>query len=104
MAKPKGTHHVVTASFTETGGPAYLTSDGSWSPNLQDALAIESDEQCAERLAHAQTQQRLVSDPYSIRVEQRNTVLDPLSQKESIRATGPSVRWSREAGFQASAS
>lgn len=95
MAKLKGTHHVITASFTETGSPAYLVADGSWSPNLQEAWAIESDDECALRLDAAHAQQRLVSDPYSIRVEKRQALLEPLSQREAIRATGPSIPLTR---------
>lgn len=91
MAKLEGTHHVLTASITETGSPVYLTSNGSWSASLKDAWLMESTEQCERELATALSQERLVADPYSFMVVLSDGRIDPQSQREEIRATGPTT-------------
>jgi hypothetical protein len=91
MAKLKGTHHVVTASFTESGAPAYLTSHGDWSSDLQHAHVIDSEERANEILGAALTQERLVSDPYTIMINRQEGRSQPLSQREAIRAAGPTT-------------
>ncbi len=91
MAKLKGTHHVVTASFTESGAPAYLTSNGDWSSESQRAHAIDSEEPANEIVAAALKQERLVSDPYTIMVNRQADRSQPLSQREAIRAEGPTT-------------
>jgi hypothetical protein len=94
MAKSKGgTHFVVTANLTDAGSPTYLKTDGGWSPRLDDARCIETEAEAAGLVEDANVhQQRLVSDPYAINVAIEEGKIDPLSAKEHIRATGPSVR------------
>ncbi len=91
MAKLKGTHHVVTASFTETGSPAYLTSSGDWSPDFQRARTVETEEQANSLLTVALGQERVVSDPYTIMINYVAGRSQPLSQREAIRAVGPTT-------------
>jgi Protein of unknown function (DUF2849) len=91
MAKLEGTHHVLTASITETGSPVYLTSNRTWSASLADAWLIASAEECERELAAALTQERLVADPYSFMVVVSDGRIDPQSQREEIRATGPTT-------------
>lgn len=91
MAKLKGTHHVVTASFTESGSPAYLTSSGDWSADFQQAHAIESEDEANTLLATALCQERLVSDPYTIMINRVGDRNEALSQREVIRALGPTT-------------
>lgn len=95
MAKLKGTHHVVTANFTESGAPAYLTSSGNWSPEFQLAHATESEEEANLLLAAAMKQERIVADAYTIMVNRSQERNEPLSQRESIRAYGPTVQLRR---------
>ncbi len=95
MAKLIGTHHVVTANFTESGAPAYLTPAGDWSSDFQRARVTASEEEANQLLAAAMKQERLVADPYTIminRVEERN---EALSQREAIRAYGPTTQLRR---------
>jgi hypothetical protein len=92
MAKRGGTHYVISASLTDTGAPAYLAKDGSWSPELQRAAPILSDEERDALLAEALRQERVVADPYFFDVRLDGDGIDPLSARERIRAAGPTTR------------
>lgn len=91
MAKLVGTHHIVTASFTDSGAPAYLTESGAWSSDFQEAHALSDEAQANDLLALALNQERVVSDPYTIMINQTNGSKEPLSQRELIRAQGPTT-------------
>lgn len=91
MAKLVGTHHIVTASFTDSGAPAYLTAHDGWSPDFQQAKALQEEAEANELLAVALKQERLVSDPYVIMINQADGRKEPLSQRELIRAQGPTT-------------
>ena len=92
MAIHGGTHFVISAQFTDSGGPAYRTAEGGWSPNLQEAalLATEADRDAS--LARALEQERVVCDPYFFDVRLEGSTVDPISSRERIRAEGPTVR------------
>jgi hypothetical protein len=92
MAKRGGTHYVISASLTDTGAPTYLTKDGGWSPDLQRAAPILSDEERDALLAEALRQERKVADPYFFDVRLDGSAIDPLSARERIRAAGPTTR------------
>jgi hypothetical protein len=83
---------VVTARFLADGAPAYLKGDGSWSRSLQEAGPRAPAEAEAEALARAQSEQRIVADPYVIKVEIKGGQIDALTTRERIRSTGPTVR------------
>lgn len=91
MAKLKGTHHVVTANFTESGGPAYLTSSGDWSTDFQQARTTESEDEANALLAAAMKQERIVADAYTIMINRLDSRNEALSQREAIRALGPTT-------------
>jgi hypothetical protein len=91
MAKLAGTHHVVTASFTVSGAPVYLTAKRSWSRALNEAHLIESADACETEMAWALKQEAEVADPYSFMVTIEQGRIDPQSQKEAIRAEGPTT-------------
>lgn len=95
MPKPKGTHWVISAGFTDDGGPAFLKADGGWSRSLQDALPIEGEQKKDELLAVALKQEVSVCDPYAFQVCITEQGIDPLSARENIRAQGPSVPYRR---------
>lgn len=97
MAKLKGTHHVVTANFTESGAPAYLTSNGDWSTDFQQARTTESEEEANRLLEAAMKQERIVADAYTIMINRTNGRNEPLSQREAIRALGPTTPLRRSA-------
>lgn len=91
MAKLVGTHHIVTASFTDSGAPAYMTSTGDWSSDFRLANAVPEESQANDLLALALKQERVVSDPYTIMINQAEGLMEPLSQRELIRAKGPTT-------------
>lgn len=92
MAIHGGTHFVISAQFTDSGGPAYLTPEGEWSRNLQEAALLASEEERDTRLARALEQERVVCDPYFFDVRVDGKTIDPISTRERIRAEGPTVR------------
>lgn len=92
MAIHGGTHFVISASFTESGAPAYLGRDGSWTRDLQAARTTASEAERDELLGEALRHERTVCDAYFFDVRVDGTVIDPLSTRERIRAEGPTVR------------
>jgi hypothetical protein len=92
MAKRTGTHYVISAQLLDTGAPAYLTAEGVWSTNLQQAATVLTDEERDALLAQAAQQERIVCDPYFFDVRVEHNTIDPLSARERIRALGPSTR------------
>jgi hypothetical protein len=96
MAKqPRGTHFVISAGRTSTGAPAYLAKDGSWTEQLQRALAIDGESERDRLLSVVARQEREVTDPYAFAVNVEGGKIDPLSKRELIRATGPTVPYRR---------
>jgi hypothetical protein len=92
MAILGGTHFVISASLTDTGAPVYLTSEGTWSPDLQRAVTVDTEAERDRLVQQALGQERLVCDPYFFDVRVEGGVIDPLSAREYIRAAGPTVR------------
>jgi hypothetical protein len=92
MAKPKGTHFVISASSTATGAPVYLKEGGAWSDRLQDAACWASEAERDAALIPAAAREDLVCDAYSFMVLIKEGAIDPMSARESIRAQGPTVR------------
>jgi hypothetical protein len=83
---------VVTARFLADGAPAYLRTDGTWTRSLQEAGPRSNDAGEAEASARAKSEQPLIADPYTFKVEVRDGFIDALSTRERIRSTGPTVR------------
>ncbi|HXC53037.1 MAG TPA: DUF2849 domain-containing protein [Candidatus Limnocylindrales bacterium] len=95
MATPKGTHFVVTANFLASGGPAYRRTDRSWSPRLQDAHPVATEAERDAMLAEAVLEESEVADAYAFPVRLEGSLIDPLTAREEIRASGPSVAYRR---------
>ncbi|MDH3474437.1 MAG: DUF2849 domain-containing protein [Rhodospirillales bacterium] len=85
---------VLTANRLRDGEVVYLTATGTWSEWLDESGLAETPEREAELLAAAELAlaARLVVDPYLMPVAEVAGRLRPLSQREIIRAKGPSVR------------
>ncbi len=85
---------VVTANRLNDGDVVYLTAHGDWSAWLDDSGPAETPEHEAALLERAEqaVHERLVVDPYLMPVARDAGQLRPLSQREIIRAAGPSVR------------
>ena len=91
---------VLTANRLRDGEVIYLAPDQSWTESLQAALATEDAEEQGRMtaLGEAAVEALALVDPYLMPVARNGSVIDPLSQREIIRAAGPTVR--RDLGKQ----
>ena len=94
MAKPASCF-VITANLTEDGSVAYMKADQTWTAALGEAALIESKEVVQEMLRAAETQERIVCDPYAMKAERGDSGAVPLSARERIRNEGPTTRLRR---------
>jgi hypothetical protein len=85
---------VITANRLADGSVVFLTADGGWTEDFH-AAAVVADAQAranalevAERAAAANH----VVEPYAIELELRAGHLAPKALRETIRASGPTVR------------
>ena len=83
---------VLTANLTADGAPVYLTAAQAWSRDLAEALVIESEAEHDKRLAFARGDEATVCDPYVFKVSVDGTTIDPITTRERIRSTGPTIR------------
>jgi sulfite reductase (NADPH) hemoprotein beta-component len=87
---------VVTAKFTDDGSNAWRRTDGSWSHRLDDAGLYTAEAAAKAQVAESATkEQREITDPYVIEVYAADGTIDPLTARERIRATGPTIRLRR---------
>lgn len=91
MAKPKGTHFVVSANFLASGAPAYRRADGAWSTRLADAHPAVTAAERDAMLADAAKEEGEVADAYFFEARLEGGTIDPLTAREEIRAKGPTV-------------
>jgi hypothetical protein len=90
---PAGNRFVVTAKFTDDGSNAWRRADGTWSPRIEEAGLVADEATAKAQVASTvANEQRQISDPYVIEVFADAGKIDPLSARERIRATGPTVR------------
>ncbi len=84
---------VVTANRLGDGAVVYRTADGGWSVRLEDAEDVAREAEAEELVAKtaADVAACRVVEPYALAVERTGTGLRPLSQRERIRARGPTV-------------
>lgn len=86
---------VVTANRLRDGVIVYYNSDGTWTPDIHAATVVTGDDAdplvaAAEKDAKA----NLVVGVYAIEITGDH---QPLSARERIRATGPSIRFGDDA-------
>jgi Protein of unknown function (DUF2849) len=93
---PAANAWVVTGKFTDDAANVWRRADGTWTRDLQQA-GIVGDEATAKAFAASAlaTEQRHITDPYVIEVHAENATIDPLTARERIRATGPTVHTRR---------
>ena len=83
----------VTANRLIDGVVVYLSSSGKWSESLADAAF--GDEKTAQALlaqSEASAAKQEVVEPYLFEVTADGSTPRPVSQREHIRAKGPTVR------------
>lgn len=98
MSEEEESYQVVTANFLRGGEIVYLTWDGDkagWSEKIRDAHVFE--ESRAEEmlvLANEEVDANVVISAYTIEI---TGAFEPLSQRERIRAQGPTVAFGEDA-------
>ncbi len=85
---------IATANRLHDGKVVYLSEDGIWQEALQQAVATaDADGQAAlEAQGRADEAALLVVGAYLMPVTEQEGALRPTSQREAIRARGPSIR------------
>jgi len=89
------TLQIFTASLLKEGHVAYLCLEGntaSWSTDL--VKATTSNQASLEDLRNAadrSERENIIVAPYAIDVELENSVITPVTKREKIRASGPTV-------------
>ena len=93
---------IATANDLHDGEVVYLTAGGDWSRAFEDAVVAPDQAAATALLAAAEraVEDLVVLDPYLMPVTQGpDGALGPTSQRERIRAVGPTTR--RDLGKQA---
>ena len=80
----------VTAWETATGKVVWMADDGSWSDDPA-RVGVFSGEAAEERLAAAEAQEGIVTDPYFMQVTEDGAIEGRELLRETIRANGPTV-------------
>lgn len=89
---PDGTHWIVTGNFTDDGAVAYRRADGTWARRLAEAGLLADEAIATGHATHAAAhEQREIASAYPIAVRAGATI-DPLTARERIRATGPTIQ------------
>lgn len=85
---------VLTANRLRDGEVVYLAPNQLWCESLQQALATAEGDGQGNMTAQGEAAviARRVVDPYLMPVADEGGVLRPLSQREKIRAAGPTTR------------
>ena len=85
---------VLTANRLRDGDVVYLTPSGVWSEHLADALVANGKDESAslEARGHADEKALVVVSVYLMPVVLEDGIPCPISQREIIRAKGPSIR------------
>lgn len=92
---------VVTANRLGDGLVVFLTAQGGWSENINDARVADGEDAAEAMLAEASAPELdvVIVGPYLIDVEQQDGGLVPTKYREVLRTKGPSVR--EDLGYQA---
>ena len=85
---------ILTANRLRDGEVVYRTPAGAWSESIADALVAngKDDSAALEALGQADEKALIVVSVYLMPVMLEGGVPHPISQREIIRAKGPSIR------------
>jgi hypothetical protein len=85
---------IITANRLSDGVVVFQDAAGAWTEDFHRAAVLSDDAEKVEalsRAAQSETENEVV-EPYLIDVESRNGHFVPKALRESIRASGPTVR------------
>ena len=93
---PTPNHWIVTGNFTDDGAVAWRRADGTWSRRIADAGLLDDEATASAHAAHAVAhEQRELASAYPIAVHGETGTIIPLTARERIRATGPTISFRR---------
>ena len=84
---------VLTANILIDGIVVYLAAGDAWTAKLPEArfLTDQSEQTRLMHIAEQDVERRIVVDPYLMDAEDGADGPEPVSQRERIRATGPTI-------------
>ena len=84
---------VLTANILTDGAVVYLAAGGAWTEALPEArfLTDESEQSRLLHIAEQDVERRIIVDPYLMDAVNGASGPEAVSQRERIRATGPTV-------------
>lgn len=98
MSEDEESFQVITANLLRGGEIVYMTLDGGqagWSAKIHDANVFEESQgEEMDALAKADEEANLVISAYRIEI---TGAYEPLSERERIRAKGPTVAYGEDA-------
>jgi hypothetical protein len=95
-AAKEGPAKVITANDLRTGRVVFLDADGGWVHDIAEARVVEDgpDLDAANLQAKAQSDARIVVEPYPIDVQITGGIPAPVRLREKIRADrGPTIAY-----------
>ena len=93
--KKEASEFLITASHTADGSVVYARADASWAAAMDEAAVWPDEASAGPALAVARADEVTVCDPYLMPVGRQGKTLVVLSERERIRATGPTTRLRR---------
>ena len=96
-------YKIVTANALTSGDVVYLTGSDDWSPEIVEAEFIDDAEHAESRLVAAQRQAHLVVGPYLADVTITANGPVPVTRREALRASGPSIAFGAESASRPTA-
>ena len=89
---------VISASRTLDGSPVYLSSDGMWVDDFNEAMLVTCSEALEAALTSARSQEEQVCDPFAIAVVEEAGQRRSTQGKWTLRAHG-AERMLRDLGY-----
>lgn len=85
---------IITANRLRDGEVVYLAPGGVWSNSLSDARFLNDapEQERLFRIAEEDVAGQIVVGPYLMAADRENGTPNPLTQRERIRANGPTVQ------------
>lgn len=85
---------VITANMLAGGNVVYLAAGGSWDKQLANARIIENDDELARlnNVAQDALINGIIVGPYAMDAAVSTSGPQPLSKREQIRASGPTIQ------------
>ena len=93
MSKTAQYHSIITANRLGDGVVVFLDFEGAWSESIAEAVVAQSPDEVRaleDRGAH-DAAHNLVVEPYLIEVREVAGQIEPIRQRERVRAGGPTI-------------